>query len=116
MSAALPSAAMAGLLADLARALAALAHVDLPAALGELARLQALGLSRLASGNGQAPAPVPDVLLSPREAAQRLGCRVQRIYRGTRPGGRYAGLTVRDGRRVLVSARRLETYLARRTP
>jgi predicted DNA-binding transcriptional regulator AlpA len=75
----------------------------LPRLLGDLAEVQATALARLSA---PAPAqPVPDALLNVREAAQRLGCSKDFLYKRDFPFAR------RLGRKLMFSSNGIDAYL-----
>jgi predicted DNA-binding transcriptional regulator AlpA len=83
---------------------------DVPALRGELATLDSLLLARLLS-NGQAVPPAPsDRRLTVREAAAKLGCSADWLYRH----GDGLKLTIRMGRSLGFSEQRIEEWMRRR--
>ncbi len=85
---------------------------ELPALLGELARLHSLALARLASasnGAGRTNGHQADTLLTAEEAAERLGVSPDFLYRT-----KDLPFRVRVGRRVRFSARGIERYIRQR--
>jgi len=81
-----------------------LAPEALPRLLGDLAEVQATALARLS-----APAPVAqaDEWLTVRQAAQKLGCSTDYLYKNSAslPFARHLG------RKLLLSTRGIEEYL-----
>jgi hypothetical protein len=75
---------------------------ELPRLLGDLAEIAATAQARLS-----APAPVPlaDELLTCRQAAEKLGCSKDFLYRGNFP------FVVRLGRKRMFSSNGIATYL-----
>jgi predicted DNA-binding transcriptional regulator AlpA len=75
----------------------------LPRLLGDLAEIQATAHARLSA---PAPAPaLPDELLNVAQAAQKLGCSRDFLYRGKFPFAR------RLGRKLMFSRVGIEEYL-----
>jgi hypothetical protein len=76
---------------------------ELPRLLGDLAEVAATALARLST---PVPAPAtPDVLLTVRQAAERLQCSCAYLYKTALPFKR------RLGRKLLFSANGIEEYL-----
>ena len=94
----------------LSDALANLPADQLPNFIGELAKVNALALSRL-STPAQVPARKADELLSTEEAARRLGISKTTLYHRDFP------FTVRDPltRRLRFSANGIEEWIAKQT-
>lgn len=93
-------------LAELERELAQAPSEQLPDLLGELARLQALGLARLAANGQRRIANEPDELLTAKQAATRLGVSEDFLYRA-----KELPFRVQLGRRVRFSARGIGRYI-----
>ena len=74
----------------------------LPRLLGDLAEIQATAQARLTA---PAPAQQADALLSVAQAAQKLGCSRDFLYRGKFPFAR------RLGRKLMFSSNGIEEYL-----
>jgi excisionase family DNA binding protein len=79
---------------------------ELPRLLGDLEEVKATALARLSA---PAPALPADELLSVKQAAQKLGCSRDFLYRGKFPFAR------RLGRKLMFSRVALEEYLRKQT-
>lgn len=96
-------------LAELERELCQAPCEQLPALLGEFARLQAIGLARLAANGRARGAEEPDELLTAKQAAKRLGLSKDFVYRT-----KELPFRVPVGRRVRFSAHGIERYIRQR--
>jgi hypothetical protein len=101
---------LAELIGDPAR-LAEVPREAIPQLRGELAQLDTLLLGRLLAAGQDQGAP-EDQLLAVQEAATRLGCSPDYLYRHH---SRFP-FTRRVGRKLLFSARGLEKHIAQKKP
>lgn len=97
------------LVADLERRAAEAERIGAHAPVAGVYRALAAEVATL-TGNGTAPTPQPDRLLTAREVAPRLGCSVRYVY----ANARTLPFTVRTGTLVRFSAAGLDRWLARR--
>ena len=99
----------AQLVADLERRALEAERIGATAPVAAIYRALAADVASL-NGNGSAPAPRPDHLLTAREVAPRLGCSVRYVYSHAKD----FAFTVRMGNLVRFSEAGLERWLARR--
>lgn len=97
------------LVADLERRAAEAERIGATAPVAAIYRALAAEVASL-NGNGSAPAPRPDHLLTAQEVAPRLGCSVRYVY----AQATAFPFTVRVGNLVRFSEGGLERWLSRR--